>query len=192
MATKFPLLVNPNNPVVILHSRWPHLVPIEGAVLFELPLSEMMRHCKYFPHVSKMPTLTYNRANNIIIKNTIILNILHNTEAKIQITRSAIVVVIVWYLFSQCLSPLTLWVGIPLRRGVLETTLCDQVCQWFAKGRWLSSGTSVFSTNKTDLWQYNFIFEFWIWLSCVEQQCISCYNSLVLLTFVSRSSCRFT
>jgi hypothetical protein len=95
MATKCPLLVNPNNPVVILRSRWPHLVPIEGAVLFELPLSEMMRHCKYFPHVSKMPTLTYNRANNIIIKNAIILNILHNTKAKIQITRSAIVVVIV-------------------------------------------------------------------------------------------------
>ena len=54
MATKCPLLVNPNNPVVLLRYRWPHLVPIEGAVLFELPLGEMMRHCKYFPHVSKM------------------------------------------------------------------------------------------------------------------------------------------
>ena len=84
MATKCPLLVNPNNPVVILGSRWPHLVPIEGAVLFELPLREMMRQCKYFPHVSKMPTLTYNRANNIIIKNAIILSILHNIILKLK------------------------------------------------------------------------------------------------------------
>jgi hypothetical protein len=29
-------------------------------------------------------------------------------------------------------------------RGVLDTTLCDKVCQWF------SPGTSVSSTNKTD------------------------------------------
>ena len=28
--------------------------------------------------------------------------------------------------------------------GVLDTTLCDKVCQWF------SPGTPVFSTNKTD------------------------------------------
>ena len=35
------------------------------------------------------------------------------------------------YLCNQCLSPLTLWVQIPLRQGVLDTTLCDKVCQWF-------------------------------------------------------------
>jgi len=33
-------------------------------------------------------------------------------------------------LCNQCLSPLTLWVLIPLRRGVLDATLCDKVCQW--------------------------------------------------------------
>ena len=33
------------------------------------------------------------------------------------------------YLCNQCLSPLTLLVQIPLRRGVLDTTLCDEVCQ---------------------------------------------------------------
>ena len=33
------------------------------------------------------------------------------------------------YLCNQCLSPLTLWVRIPLRRGMLEITLCDKVCQ---------------------------------------------------------------
>jgi hypothetical protein len=32
------------------------------------------------------------------------------------------------YLCNQCLSPLRLRVQIPLRRGVLETTLCGQVC----------------------------------------------------------------
>jgi len=38
------------------------------------------------------------------------------------------------YLCNQCLSPLTLWVRIPFRRGVLDTTLCDKVCQWLAAG----------------------------------------------------------
>jgi hypothetical protein len=35
-------------------------------------------------------------------------------------------------------------------QGVLDTTLCDKVCQWFAIGRWFSPGTPVSSTNKTD------------------------------------------
>jgi hypothetical protein len=52
------------------------------------------------------------------------------------------------YLCNQCLSPLTLWVQIPLRRGVFDTTLCDKVCQWLSAGRWFSP---VSSTNKTDL-----------------------------------------
>jgi hypothetical protein len=29
-------------------------------------------------------------------------------------------------LCNQCLSPLTLWVRIPIRRSVLDTTLCDK------------------------------------------------------------------
>jgi hypothetical protein len=37
-----------------------------------------------------------------------------------------------------------------IRRGVLDTTLCDKVCKWLATGRWLSSGTPASSTNKTD------------------------------------------
>ena len=35
-------------------------------------------------------------------------------------------------------------------RGVLETTLCDKVCQWLATGRWFSLGPPISSTNKTD------------------------------------------
>ena len=54
------------------------------------------------------------------------------------------------YLCNQCLSPLTLWVRIPLRQGVpVQNTLCDKVCQWLAAGMWFSPGTLVSSTNKT-------------------------------------------
>ena len=35
-------------------------------------------------------------------------------------------------------------------RGVLNTTLCDKVCQWLATGWWFSAGTPVSSTNKSD------------------------------------------
>ena len=54
------------------------------------------------------------------------------------------------YLCNQCLSPLILWVRIPLRRGVLDTTLYDKVYQWLAASRWFSPGTPVSSNNKTD------------------------------------------
>ena len=39
----------------------------------------------------------------------------------------------------------------PVRRSVLDKTLCDKVCQRLATGRWFSSGTPVSSCNKTDL-----------------------------------------
>jgi hypothetical protein len=51
------------------------------------------------------------------------------------------------YAFSA--SPLTLWVQ-TLLRSVLDTTLCDKVCQWLVTGLWFSQGTLVSSTNKTD------------------------------------------
>ena len=51
------------------------------------------------------------------------------------------------YMCNQCLSPLMLWVRTPLRRLILDTTLCDKVCQWPATDRWFSP---VSSTNKTD------------------------------------------
>jgi hypothetical protein len=54
------------------------------------------------------------------------------------------------YLCNQCISPLTLWVRIPLMRGVPDTTLCAEGCWWLAAGQWFSPGTPVFSTNKTD------------------------------------------
>ena len=54
------------------------------------------------------------------------------------------------YLYNQYLSPLTMWAGIPPRRGVLDAILCDKVCQWFVTDRWFSPDTFVSSTNKTD------------------------------------------
>ena len=35
------------------------------------------------------------------------------------------------------------------RRGVLDMTLCDKVCQWAVTGLWCSPGTPVSFTNKT-------------------------------------------
>ena len=35
-------------------------------------------------------------------------------------------------------------------RGVLDATLCDEVCQWLATGRWVFPGTPISFTNKTD------------------------------------------
>ena len=51
------------------------------------------------------------------------------------------------YLCNQYLSPLTLWVRTILRRGVRETTIYDQVCQWLATDRWFFPDTPVSSNN---------------------------------------------
>ena len=61
------------------------------------------------------------------------------------------------YLCNRCLSLLKLWVRFLLRRGVLDTTFCDKVCQWLAAGRWFSPSTPVSSTNKTDRHDINII-----------------------------------
>ena len=42
-----------------------------------------------------------------------------------------------------------MWVCIPLRWGVLDTTLCDKVCQWLATGLCFSPFISISFTNKT-------------------------------------------
>jgi hypothetical protein len=54
------------------------------------------------------------------------------------------------YLCNQCQSPLTLWVWTPLRRGVLNTTLCDKVFQLLMACLWFSLSTPVSSINTTD------------------------------------------
>ena len=55
------------------------------------------------------------------------------------------------YLCNQWLSPLNCeFESHSSRCSVLDTTLCDKVCQWLATGRWFSPGTLVSFTNKTD------------------------------------------
>ena len=38
----------------------------------------------------------------------------------------------------------------PAQARCTHTTLCDNICQWFAAGLWFSLGTPVSFTNKTD------------------------------------------
>ena len=52
------------------------------------------------------------------------------------------------YICNRCLSPLMLWVRLPLRARC--TTLCDKVCQRLETCWWFSPGPPVSSTNKTD------------------------------------------
>ena len=53
------------------------------------------------------------------------------------------------YICNRCQSPQT-WVRIPPRRNILDTTLCDKVCQWLVVVLWFSQGTPVSSTKKID------------------------------------------
>jgi hypothetical protein len=44
--------------------------------------------------------------------------------------------------------------SVPITTNV-DTTLCDKVYEWLARGRWFSPGTPVSSTNKTDRHDWN-------------------------------------
>ena len=52
------------------------------------------------------------------------------------------------HFITSCFPDYMVWIS--FRRGVLNTTLCDKVCQWLTIGRWFSPGTLASSTNKTD------------------------------------------
>jgi hypothetical protein len=47
-------------------------------------------------------------------------------------------------------SPVTLWVRIPVRRCAIDTSLCYEVCQWLAAGRFYFQGTPVSPTDQSD------------------------------------------
>jgi hypothetical protein len=56
------------------------------------------------------------------------------------------------YLCNQCLSHLTLWVRILFMQGVLDSTLCDKICQWLTCNRSVVfSGYSSSSTIKAEI-----------------------------------------
>ena len=42
------------------------------------PFNEKIMQCKYFPHVTHIPTHTINLTNNVLIKHAILLNIIYN------------------------------------------------------------------------------------------------------------------
>jgi hypothetical protein len=52
-------------------------------------------------------------------------------------------------------------VQIPLRRGVLNTTLCDKVCQCLAAGQWFSQSTPVFLKGDHPSYQDTFSLHMW-------------------------------
>jgi hypothetical protein len=52
--------------------------------------------------------------------------------------------------FTSYQLPVNLMFPISQWQGVLDTTLCDKLCQWLATCRWFSPGPPVSSTNKTD------------------------------------------
>ena len=100
------------------------------------------------------------------------------------------------YLCNQCLSKLMLWVLILLRRGVLNTTLCNKICQWLATGWWFSP---VSSTNKTDRYDIieillkvvlntitRFLTRWWWYLLCGKTTCfVEFFNSASSLKWQS-------
>ena len=54
------------------------------------------------------------------------------------------------YLCNQYISPLTLWGQTTLRRCVLDTTLCDEFCQWLVPGQGFSPSTPL-SSDRHDI-----------------------------------------
>ena len=68
-----------------------------------------------------------------------------------------------------------MWVRILLSQGALDTTLCDEICQWPETGWWFFPGTPVSSTNKTDRHD---ITEIWLKVA------LSATNLSLNLTFI--------
>jgi hypothetical protein len=56
--------------------------------------------------------------------------------------------------------------------GVLDTTLCDNVCQWLAAGQWFSPGTPVYNVCPGIVW---------LVVTELAYHCYSCYYFILLL-----------
>jgi hypothetical protein len=77
-------------------------------------------------------------------------------------------------------------------RGVLDTTLCDKVCQWLATCRWFSSGTPVFSINKSDRHDITVPLNNWIhgvhneqWLHAYVRKVNATFNNISVISWRS-------
>jgi hypothetical protein len=82
--------------------------------------------------------------NEKIIRFTDDLLVVHLIFTHYDIHYKTTTCVISAYYHSSCEVEPCSW------QGVLDATLCDQVCQLLATGRWFSPDTPVSSTNKTD------------------------------------------
>ena len=98
--------------------------------------------------VEKRIFLTWSTTTYTALHNNCILEQRFHKPINLQGRRGCdrMVVGIYNYLSNQCLSPLMLWVRLPLRCA----TLCDKFGQWLAVGRWFSLDPSVSSNKKTD------------------------------------------
>ena len=107
---------------------------------------------KYLPlyHHFKA-TCIYQFPKHIIVLVKIVANASSMKDEEGNTSKNLIVaVMVVGFIIISLPITTNIRVWTPLRWGVLNTTLCDKVCQWLAAGRWFSSGTPVSSTNKTD------------------------------------------
>jgi hypothetical protein len=93
------------------------------------------------------------------------------------------------YLCNQCLSPLFSCEFEPCSwRGVLDTTLCDKVCEWLATGLWFSLGPPVSSTNKTDrhdITEILRIIKHIIYMFCSQNLIHIKFFSIIFFLFIS-------
>jgi hypothetical protein len=115
---------------------------------FLILFRNMFMYRKFLAKISKCiifteALLSINEHFNSIIIRCCIIHLLNIKEGQSWSYGS-------WILIMYYVSTLTLWVRVPFKRGVLDTTLCDKVCQWHGTGQWFSPGAPFSSTNKTD------------------------------------------
>jgi len=97
----------------------------------------MFQACSFL--LATSDCMSYNLLYDACISMLMVGSKVDKTKAKLTLLVS----------FYCIFVPLTLWVRTPFWLGLLDTTLCDKVCQWLA-AVWFSLGTPVSSTNKTD------------------------------------------
>ena len=94
-------------------------------------LGEMMRSCKSFQHLRKIPTLRYNRANTVSINNVIILNIIHN---KFNFCYTEVVICIILVLLKKkgSMAPTIIWI-VDNIQGHYKTHNCEKIVKFEQK-----------------------------------------------------------
>ena len=100
------------------------------------------------------------------------------------------------YLCNQCISPLTLWVRNPLRRVVLDTTLCDKVCHIARNDRWfaylhIQNGGSKRIWNLTYSWTGNFLLVWAGQFSGIENQTMHRFEQYLKILQLFHENSRF-